>query len=118
MTIPARTQALPGIAVNGTFSPSITYANAPANNGIRSEIVAVTTGGNRFDVKANAKLGTAVHRILRATNNSNLLPRKASGGIGAGISDMSAISMLLPKRKVMKVTLEGSGAASFSAIWR
>src|SRR5215469_3882160 len=106
------------MAVNGTFSPSIRYANAAANNGIRSEIVAVTTGGNRFDAKANAKLGSAVHRTLRATSNSNLLPRKASAGIGAGISDISAISMVLPKRKVMKATLEGSGAASFFAVWR
>ena len=57
MTIPARTKALPGMAVNGTLSPSIRYANPPANNGISSEIVAVTTGGNRFDAKANAKLG-------------------------------------------------------------
>src|SRR5215469_13859424 len=36
MTIPARTKALPGMAVNGTFSPSVRYANASANNGISS----------------------------------------------------------------------------------
>ena len=118
MTIPARTKALPGMAVNGTFSPSVRYANAPANNGIGSEIVAVTTGGNRFDAKANTKLGIAVHRILRATSNSKLLPRTASAGIGAGISDIRASSMVLPETKVMKVTLEGSGAASFFAIRR
>src|SRR5215469_4719805 len=35
MTIPARTKALPGMAVNGTFSLSVRYANASANNGIR-----------------------------------------------------------------------------------
>jgi hypothetical protein len=54
MTIPTITNALPGMAVDGTFSPRIKYANALANSGMRSEIVAVTTGGSRFDAKANA----------------------------------------------------------------
>src|SRR6516164_11341146 len=36
MAIPARTKALPGMAVNRTFSPSVRYANASANNGISS----------------------------------------------------------------------------------
>ena len=103
------------MAVKGTFSPSIRYANAPANNGIRSEIVAVTTAGNRFDAKAKVKLGIAVHKTLRATSNSKLLRCKAYAGIAAGIGDTRAISTALPKTKVMKVTLEASGAASIFA---
>ena len=118
MRIPARTKALPGMAVNGTFSPSIRYANPPANNGMSSETVAVTTGGKCFDAKANAKLGIAVHKTLRATSNNKLLPCKASAGIATRISATSAISAALPKTKVMKVTLKGSGAASFFAICR
>jgi hypothetical protein len=118
MTIPARTKALPGMAVNGTFSPSIRYAKAPANNGIRSEIVAVTNGGNHFDAKANAKLGIAVHKTLRATSDSKLLRCKVAAGIAAGMTGTSPISNALPKIKVMKVTLEGSGAGPFSAICR
>ena len=106
------------MAVDGTFSPSIRYANAPANNGMRSEIAAVTSGGNLFDAKANAKLGIAVHTTLRPTSSSNLLLLKASAGTVAGIIDTSAISTVLPKAKVMNVTLEGSGAASHFAICR
>jgi len=106
------------MAVNGTVSPSIRYANPPANNGISSEIVAVTTGGNRFDAKANAKLGIAVDKKLRAKSNSKLRPCEASAGVVAGVRDTSAISGAVPKAKVMKVTLEGSGAAPFCAICR
>lgn len=90
---------LPEMVVNGTCSPSIRYANAPANNGMRSEIAAVISGGNLFDAKANAKLGIAVHKTLRATSNNKLLPLKASAGILAGIIDTSAISTAPPKAK-------------------
>jgi len=106
------------MAVDGTFSLSITYANAPANNGMRSEIVAVTTGGNRFDAKANAKLGIAVHRTARPTTKSRLVRRNTSGGIVAGVTHTIATSTALPKTKVMKLTLMGSGAKPFFAICR
>jgi hypothetical protein len=110
MTIPATTSTLPGIAVDETFSPSIANANAAANSGIRSEIVAVTTDGNRSEAKANAKLGIAVQNIARPRKISSLVPLNASQEIVVRTTHPIAASATLPKTKVIKVTLVGSGA--------
>jgi hypothetical protein len=118
MIIPIKMSALPGIAVGGVFSPSIMNANVPANSGIRSEIDAVTTGGKRFDAKANAKLGIAVHNTPRPRNISRLLPLSAFEESVFAMKHCAPVNTTLPKAKVMKVTLEGSGAAPFFAKWR
>ena len=113
--IPATTSTLPGIAVDETFSPSITNANVVANSGIRSEIVAVTTDGNRAEAKANAKLGIAVQRVARHREISRLVRLKASEGILVETTHLIAVRATLPKTKVIKVTLVGSGARRFFA---
>src|SRR5258708_31176514 len=118
MTIPTTTSTLPGIADGGTFSPSITNANAPANSGMRSEIVAVTTDGNRSEAKAKAKLGIAVQNIARPTRMRRLVLLNASKEIVVGTMYTVAISAILPKAKVMKVTLVGSGATRLFAMSR
>lgn len=80
---------------------------------MRREIVAVTTGGNRFDAKANAKFGIAVHRTARPTTKSKSVRPNTSWGIVAGVTHTVATSTALPKTRVMKLTLMGSGAKPF-----
>jgi len=84
VTIPITTSKLPGIVVTGTFSPSITNANAPANTGIRSEIVAVTTDGNRSEAKAKAKRPEEVIRTL-------LAERERFAGTNSTADDMTLV---------------------------
>ena len=114
ITTPNTTSTLPGIAVDETFSPSMTNANAPANRGINSEIVAVTTDGNRSEAKANAKLGIAVQSIARHRKISRLVPPNASKETVVRTTHPIAIRATLPKAKVIKVTLVDSGACGFS----
>ena len=115
MIIPTMTSMLPGMVVGGTLSPSITYANTPANSGIRSEIVDVTTGGNLSDAKAKAKLGIAVQSTARPRNIAKLLPVNVSEENVAGTKHIVPINTALPRTKVRKVTLVGSGATPFFA---
>ena len=99
MTIPATTSRLPGIAVDGTFSPSIRNANAPANSGIRSEIVAVTTDGNRSEAKAKAKLGIAVQSIARPRKISTLDTLNAPVEVVVRNTHQIAVRTTLPQDK-------------------
>ena len=107
MTIPATTSTLPGIAAGETLSPSITNANAAANNGMSSEIVAVTTDGNRAEAKAKAKLGIAVqsmaspgrpadYRRQMVSGESLPLPCCPASAFRAEHSNMSPQLMLRP----------------------
>ena len=55
-----------------------------------------------------------MNKTLRATSDNKLLRCKAAAGIAVGVSGTNPISTALPKTKVMKVTLEGSGASFFA----
>jgi hypothetical protein len=108
-TIPATTSTLPGIAAGETLSPSITNANAAANNGMSSEIVAVATDGNREEAKAKAKLGIAVQSMARPRKIGRLSLPNGVREIVVGSTHLIGISATLPNAKVMKVTLVTPG---------
>ena len=109
MTIPASTSTLPGMAVDGTFSPSIRNANAPANSGIRSEIVAVTTDGKRSEAKANAKLGIAVQSIARPRKISTLDMLNAPVEVVVRNTHQIAVRTTLPKTRHQSDRCNGNG---------
>jgi hypothetical protein len=105
----------PGMNIGESFSPSIKKANSPANKGMKSEIVAVTTAGKRFDAIAKPIVGMAVESTPRPTNTSSACPFRLSYPEGAGAKPTINARMTLPEVNVSKDTPIVSGAAPRSA---